>query len=397
MKKWIWESPQYPNFKYQEQSFRDLLDNIEYNQNRLEILVKNETDKTLLNQKIDILTDEIADTSFIEGEILQRISVRDSIKKRLDDNFDEFGKNYSTKQTDNLASLLLDTNLNKSPLTIQRLHGWHNCLFEGGYNGLYKINIARFRKEEIEVVSGKIGKTKTYYQAIPFDRLEDSMEEFLHYCNHSTQNSYIKSALAHLWFVIIHPYDDGNGRIARAIADYLLPNKDIKLYSLSNQIKEHRKEYYEVLEKTTSYNDECDISNWLQWHLKITNLAIKKGINTLENIVKKTKFWDFYVQNNFNERQKKVINKILDIGEDNFKGNLNLRKYASIAKTDFETAKRDIDELIKLGCFKQEGKSYSMIPVIQSKEELLLEMNKENKERELKEEENNHNNVRTMQ
>lgn len=293
MKKWIWESPQYPNFKYQEQSFRDLLDNIEYNQNRLEILVKNETDKALLNQKIDILTDEIADTSFIEGEILQRISVRDSIKKRLDDNFDEFGKNYSTKQTDNLASLLLDTNLNKSPLTIQRLHGWHNCLFEGGYNGLYKINIARFRKEEIEVVSGKIGKTKTYYQAIPFDRLEDSMEEFLHYCNHSTQNSYIKSALAHLWFVIIHPYDDGNGRIARAIADYLLPNKDIKLYSLSNQIKEHRKEYYEVLEKTTSYNDECDISNWLQWHLKITNLAIKKGINTLENIVKKTKFWDF--------------------------------------------------------------------------------------------------------
>ena len=354
--KWIWQSPNYPNFLFNINDFKSLLDDIQANNKILnQIIANNSLSIDLLETEINSLTNEIVSSADIEGEVLKRESVRSSLKKKLDKKFDAFNDTHSTAQSDNYASILLDTNLNKSPLTIERLHGWHNCLFESGYSGLHKINVARFRDDEMQVVSGCVGCEKVHYEAPYAKDIEQNMQIFLQYCNDKSVNLYIKSAIAHLWFVIIHPYDDGNGRIARAIADFSLPNNNIKLYSLSTQISANKREYYEILEKTNTLNSKCDVSQWLEWHLNITNLAIKDGIDELNRLIFKTKFWDTFRDTHLNINQQKVLNKILDIGIERFKGNLNIKKYASIAKIDRATAQREIDELVKNGILLQQS------------------------------------------
>ena len=282
IEKWIWQSKKYPHFLFDEKTTNHLVEEIATEHNKLnQTISRNNLNLILLESKIAALTDEIINSASIEGEILKRESVRSSLRKKLDKEFDFMTDKHSTRQSDNYASILLDTNLNKNPLSIERLHGWHNCLFESGYSGLYKINIAKFRNDEIEVVSGSIGREKTHYEAIPAKNIQKDMEAFLCFCNDISINPYIRSAIAHLWFVIIHPYDDGNGRIARAIADYLLPNDNIKLYSISSIINKNKKAYYEILEKTNRFNPNCDISQWLQWHLNITRLDIQNGVDKI--------------------------------------------------------------------------------------------------------------------
>lgn len=357
---YIWQSKNYPNFKYNHIELNSLIENIQENETTLKNILNIDKNEEI-NLKIDTLTKEIMNSSLIEGELLRRDSVRSSLQKKLDKNFDNLSDKKATRQTDNLASLLLDTNLNKAPLTKQRLHGWHNALFEDGYSGLYKINVAKFRDNEMQVISGKIGHENIIYEALPKIDIEQNIENFLKYCNESSENAYIKSSIAHLWFVIIHPYDDGNGRISRAIADYILPNEDIKLYSISSEIMANRKEYYEILEKTTKNNENCDITDWLKWHLSIINEALKNGIKQITNVLYKAKFWDNY-KDKLNERQTKAINKILDIGISDFDGFLTTRKYLSLAKlnkNDINLAHQDLNELVELGCLlttAKEGK-----------------------------------------
>ena len=359
MNKWIWQSENYPHFLFDENVVNDLLENIATNHcNLKQIVSRNGLNSLLLESKIVALTDEIINSASIEGEILRRESVRSSLKKKLDKEFDFMIDKYSTKQSDNYASILLDTNLNKSPLSIERLHGWHNCLFESGYSGLHKINIAKFRNDEMAVISGSIGREKTHYEAIPAKNIQKDAEAFLRYCNDTSINSYIRSAIAHLWFVIIHPYDDGNGRIARAIADYLLPNKNIKLYSLSSAINQHKKTYYEILERTNRFNKNCDITEWLEWHLNITKLAIQNGIDKIEQLIYKTMFWDKFKETKLNNSQQKVLNKILDIGIKDFKGHLNAKRYSKIAKVDMQTAQNEVEELYSLGCLIKKTDSF---------------------------------------
>ena len=345
LKEWIWQSPNYPHFSYDETILNPLLDEILKNEERLkDLIVNNELDET--NLQIQNLSNEIISSAEIEGEVLKRESVRSSLRKKLDENFNHFNDNFSTKQSDNYVNILLDTNLNKNSLTIERLNGWHNALFESGYSGLHKINVATFRKDNMQVVSGKIGKEKVHYEAPLARDIKKNMQDFLYFCENSTLNPYLKSAIAHIYFVIIHPYDDGNGKIARAIANFLLPNENIKLYSLSQQINIHKKEYYEILEKTNRYNEKCDISCWLSWHLKMTNLAMEHTLKTIDRIIYKTQFWDIFKNSNLNKNQQKVLNKILDIGLDNFKGELNINKYVSIAKVNVSTANKEIEEAL---------------------------------------------------
>lgn len=358
--KWIWQSEKYPHFSFNE---TDYLSNMTFlistlNAELNQIISQNNLNPILLETEINALTDEILNSASIEGEILKRESVRSSLKKRLDKEFDAMIDKHSTKQSDNYASILLDTNLNKNPLSIERLHGWHNCLFESGYSGLHKINVAKFRNDEMSVVSGSIGREKTHYEAVPTKNIQKDMQAFLSYCNDISPNPYIKSAIAHLWFVIIHPYDDGNGRIARAITDYLLPNKNIKLYSLSSIINQHKKTYYEILEKTTKFNSNCDITEWIQWHLNMTRLAMKQGIDKLNQVIYKTKFWDNFKNLKLSVSQQKVLNKVLDIGIVNFKGDLNVKRYSRIAKIDLQTAQKEIDELCSFGCLIKKTSSY---------------------------------------
>ena len=360
IKKWIWQHPNYPNFNYDKSRLSEIISQIDYHRGILDGMTKLFNQDDIRRIQIDTLTDEAINTSLIEGEVFKRESVRSSFRKKLDKDFDALSDKYSTKATDNLVEILIDCSLNKNPLTLERLHGWHNCLFENNYSKLNRINIASFRKDDdMEVISGAIGFEKAHYKAIPVSKIDDDIKNFLEYCNTSSENIYIKCAIAHLWFVSIHPYDDGNGRISRAITDYILSkyssNIDFKLYSISTAINSDRKAYYEILDKTTNlfFNRTFDITPWLIWHLNILKNAMQNALLNIEHLIQKTKFWDIHRNQPLNERQIKVLNKIFDVGIDNFEGGLNTKKYMAITKVSKATATRDISELIEFECIKQ--------------------------------------------
>lgn len=360
IQKWIWQHPDYPNFNYDKSQLLELISQIDYNRGILDGMTKLFNQEDIRKIQIDTLTDEAINTSLIEGEVFKRESVRSSFRKKLDKDFDSLSDKYSTKVTDNLVEILIDCSLNKNPLTPERLHGWHNCLFENNYTKLTKINVASFRKDDdMEVISGAIGFEKVHYKAIPVSKINEDIKNFLEYCNTSSENIYIKCAIAHLWFVSIHPYDDGNGRISRAVTDYLLSkyiiNTEFKLYSISTAINNDRKAYYEILDKTTNLfiNRTFDVTPWLIWHLTILNNAMQNALLNIEHLIQKTKFWDIHRNQPLNERQIKVLNKIFDIGIYNFEGGLNTKKYIALTKVSKATAIRDISELLEFECIKQ--------------------------------------------
>jgi len=359
--KWIWQHKEYPNFKYDKSQFTELIGQIDYNRGILDGVSKLFNEDDIVKIEIETLTDEAISTSLIEGEVFKRESVRSSFRKKLDKYFDGRGDTHSTRATDNLVEILIDSNLNKNNMTLERLHGWHNCLFEHArYDKLKIIDIAKFRSHsDMEVISGAIGFEKVHYKAVPVEQLESDMEKFLSYCNETSENIYIKSAIAHIWFVIIHPYDDGNGRIARAITDYILSKNtsstQFKLYSISTAINSDRKGYYDILDKTTNLflNKEFDLTPWILWHLGILNNAMQQALKNIEYLVQKTKFWDKHRNQPLNERQIKVLNKILDMGSENFEGGLNTKKYINLTKVSKATAVRDITQLVEFGCIEQ--------------------------------------------
>jgi Fic family protein len=361
IRKWIWQHQDYPNFKYDKSKLTEIISKIDYNRGILDGISKLFSEDDIVNIEIETLTDEAINTSLIEGEIFKRESVRSSFRKKLDKDFDGRYDKYSTRATDNLVEILIDSNLNKDALNLQRLHGWHNCLFEhSGYDRLSKIDIAKFRSHsDMEVVSGAIGHEKVHYKAVPLEKLDIDIENFLKYCNKSDENIYIKAAIAHIWFVIIHPYDDGNGRIARAITDYILSQNSsstkFKLYSISTAISGDRAGYYAILDSTTNLflNREFDLTPWIVWHLNILNNAMQQALKNIEYLIQKTKFWDTYRKQALNERQIKVLNKILDMGSENFEGGLNTKKYMALTKVSKATAIRDISELLEFGCIEQ--------------------------------------------
>jgi len=365
VQKWIWQHKSYPNFYYKKEKLSVLIGEIEYLRGLLDGYSKLFNEDDIRKIEIDRLADEAIHTSLIEGEVFKRESVRSSLRKRLDKDFDVSSDTYATAITDSLVEILIDCSLNKEPLTLQRLHGWHNCLFEHQYSQLHKINVATFRKnDDMEVISGAIGYERVHYLAPPASKIDEDIKRLLAYCNESDENIYIKSAIAHLWFVIIHPYEDGNGRIARAITDYILSQgttfTQFKLYSISTAINSDRKAYYNILDETTNLlkNRTYDITPWIEWHLRTLKDAMQSGLKSIEYLVQKTKFWDKYRACALNERQIKVINKILDIGSENFEGGISTKKYISLTKVSKATAVRDISHLVELGCIKQiEGSS----------------------------------------
>ena len=363
--KWIWQHKEYPKFFYTKEKLATLINKIAYLRGVLDGYSKLFNKDDIRRIEIERLTDEAIHTSLIEGEVFKRESVRSSLRKRLDREFDARSDTYATASTDSLVEILIDCSLNKEPLTLERLHGWHNCLFEHQYSKLYKINVATFRtNDDMEVVSGAIGYERVHYLAPPADRLDEDITKLLAYCESSDENIYIKSAIAHLWFVIIHPYEDGNGRVSRAITDYILAEgttfTQFKLYSISTAISSDRKAYYDILDRTTNLfkNREFNVTPWIEWHLHTLKSAMQSGLRSIEYLVQKTKFWDKYREYALNERQIKVINKILDIGSENFEGGISTKKYISLTKVSKATAVRDISSLVEFGCIKQiEGSS----------------------------------------
>ena len=360
MKKWIWQQENYPNFIYDSQKLENIIQKVSIEQGYLIALSQTMDNKTIIQRQIEALLNEAINTALIEGEVLNRDSVKASIAKKF--GFEDIDYKKVIESTDNLIGIIIDANTNyNEDLTLERLFGWHNALFPKSYSGFYKINTATFRGEEtMQIVGGYAGNETIYYEAPPRANLENEMQNFLNWFN-STNDNLIKACIAHLWFVIIHPFDDGNGRITRAITDLVLSkieNSTIsRLYSMSNAINDDRKGYYKALEQTTGYiqkeDNYLDITPWCEWFLQTLYKALVEAKMKLNFIVFKTKFWDKYRDKNFNARQIKVLNFILDIGIENFKGNLSKKKYMSISDSSSSTASRDIMELLEIGCIKQ--------------------------------------------
>ncbi len=349
-KKWIWEHTDYPDFQYNHTKLDTVLSQVSRNTGILEgtINILNASNTTSI--QLDAVTNEILASSEIEGEILNRDSVRSSVQKKLDETFD-YSNDRSTHHTDGLVDVLIDSSFNHEPLTEERLHGWHNALFPTGYSGMTKIDVATYRREELSVVSGRGMKEKTHYIAPPHNTLTDEMHTFLEYINHSEDNPYVKSAIAHLWFVVIHPYDDGNGRITRAIANYVLSKGlglNHKYFSISSAVIKDKKNYYDALEKTNKImnNRNFDFTTWILWHTSMIDSAINISLENIQTVVNKTKFWDRARTLNLNEKQTKVLNKLLDAGEGKFEGGLTNKKYRGITGTTQVTASRHIKELV---------------------------------------------------
>ena len=289
---------------------------------------------------------ELVRSSEIEGENLNLSEVRSSIARHLGIN--SAGLVPSSRYVEGVVEMLLDATQNyQKPLSDERLFGWHHVLFPTGRSGLYEIEVGKYRTGEMQVLSGAMGKERVHYQAPKPERLAEEMAVFMKWFNEKTElDAVIKAAIAHLWFVSIHPFDDGNGRITRAITDMLLArseNCSRRFYSMSTEIKLMQKEYYEILERTQ--RGDGDITEWLLWFLRCFEKALASTESTLSSVLEKNKFWERNKDVQFNERQRKIINMLFG----DFFGKLTSGKWAKIAKCSNDTALNDLKDLVAKG------------------------------------------------
>ncbi|MEA4976839.1 MAG: Fic family protein [Paludibacter sp.] len=298
---------------------------------------------------LEILTIEILKSTEIEGEFLDREQVRSSIARRL--GLDISGLVYSERNVDGIVDLMLDATKNyDKKLTKERLFSWHASLFPAGQSGMYKIITGNWRDDStgpMQVVSGALGKEKVHYQAPPANQIESEMRIFFDWFNLEQHvDPVLKAAIAHLWFVTLHPFEDGNGRISRALSDMLLARSDeqsYRFYSMSTQIRKERNSYYDILEKTQK--GSLDITNWLEWFLNSLLHSIESSEKLLEKVIYKHEFWLRNSKVSINDRQRKILNMLMD----DFEGVLNTTKWAKIGKCSQDTALRDIQDLMEKG------------------------------------------------
>lgn len=299
------------------------------------------------------LTEDVVKTSEIEGEQLNAESVRSSIARRLGVDIGALAP--VDRHVEGVVEMVLDATINcKQNITRKRLFGWHAALFPTGYSNLSKINVGGWRDDAsgpMQVVSGPIGRQRVHYEAPPADRLKAEISNFLLWVNGASEEPpLIKAGLGHLWFVTLHPFDDGNGRIARAIGDLLLVRADgspQRFYSLSAQIQRERKAYYKILERTQK--GTLDVTEWLVWFLATLHRAVDQAQLTLDAVLIKARFWRRFAGTAMNERQAKLLNRLLN----GFDGKLTSQKWAAIAKCSPDTALRDINELVAYGILRK--------------------------------------------
>ncbi len=351
MAKYIYQYNNWPNFTWDEKEVQLILGKVRHLQGKifgqvsaLGFLIKEETILTTLT--LDVLK-----SSEIEGELLNYEQVRSSIARRL--GLDYAGMVYPDRNVEGVVEMMLDATQNyDKPLDEERLFSWHSALFPTGRSGMHKIDVGCYRKEEMQVVSGAMGKEKVHYQAPPPEQIKYEMDRFLEWFNNNTKiDLVIKSAIAHFWFIIIHPFDDGNGRIARAISDLLLARSEDssqRFYSLSNQMLLERKVYYATLQKIQHSNEK--ITEWIVWFLNCLYRALKNTEQTIQKVLYKADFWDKHKNTEVNSRQRLMLNKLLD----GFEGKLKTSKWAKITKCSQDTALRDIKDLIEKGILRQE-------------------------------------------
>ena len=353
MAKYIYQRENWTDFIWNEDKIRDLFGEVKYLQGKLNGIMStigfSQKEETLL----DTFTFDILKSSEIEGESLNYDQVRSSIARRL--GIETAGLVPSARNIEGIVEMMLDaTQRYERPLTEERLFGWHNALFPSGYSGAYKIDVACYRKGEMQVVSGVMGKEKVYYEAIPQMFVQRETDKFLEWLNSDFSiDNILKAAIAHFWFIIIHPFDDGNGRIARTITDMQLARAEKssqRFYSMSSRILVEKNEYYKVLQKV-QWHIDGDITEWLEFFLNCMKNALLSSEQVTSHILHKAMFWAKHEQTPINERQRIILNKLLD---GDFVGKLQSSKWAKICKCSQDTATRDIKDLIEKGMLRRE-------------------------------------------
>ena len=344
---YIHERADWPDFRWDHARIAERLVDITHRQGRLIGRMEGLGFQLRVEAVLNTLTEDVLKSSEIEGETLDRDQVRSSIARRL--GLDIGGLVPADRNVEGVVEMMLDaTQRYAEPLTGRRLFAWHAALFPTGHSGMSKIRVGAWRddaKGPMQVVSGPIGRERVHYEAPAADRLRDEMKKFVDWFEKDrSTNLVIKAGVAHLWFVTIHPFDDGNGRIARAIADMVLARSEKtsqRFYSMSAQIQAERKAYYEILEATQK--GDLDITGWLEWFLDCLGRAFERSETILGAVLGKTRFWERFAAVEFNERQRNMVNRLLN----GFEGKMTTSKWAKLAKCSHDTALRDIEDLIR--------------------------------------------------
>ena len=350
---YIWRANDWPNWRFDLAALAGPIAEVSRAQGLLMGRLA-DVGMTLRNQaSLAALTEDVVKTSEIEGEQLNVESVRSSIARRLGVDIGALAP--VDRYVEGVVEMVLDATANcHAPVSRERLFGWHAALFPTGYSGLSKINVGAWRDDDsgpMQVVSGPIGRQRVHFEAPSADRLAFETSRFLDWVNGvPSEPPLLKSGLGHLWFVTLHPFDDGNGRIARAIGDLLLARADgspQRFYSLSAQIQRERKAYYDILERTQKRS--MDVTEWLAWFLDTLHHAVGQAQHTLDAVLTKARFWKRWATMPLNERQAKLLDKLLD----GFEGKLTSSKWAAIAKCSPDTALRDINDLLGRGVLRK--------------------------------------------
>jgi Fic family protein len=354
-KSYIHQKENWPNFEWNDKSLIDLLSEVRNLQGKIvgkmEVLGFNLRNEAVL----ETLTLDVIKSTEIEGEILDVEQVRSSLAKRLGIQIEN--SVYSERNVDGVVDMLIDASQKfNTELSKERLFDWHFSLFPTGRSGMYKLKVGDWRSDTtgpMQVVSGAMGNEKVHFEAPNSELIEKEMMLFLSWLNSNEKiEPVIRAGIAHLWFITIHPFEDGNGRISRALTDMLLARSDgipQRYYSMSSQIRLERKAYYEILEKTQQ--SSLNVTDWLVWFLNCLLNSLKSSETVLNKVLRKHNFWNTYATEIQNERQKRMLNKLLD----GFTGKLTTSKWAKINKCSQDTALRDIQDLIEKGIMQKEN------------------------------------------
>ncbi len=366
MPTYVHELRPWPKFRWSDEKLAGTLAAVRHHQGRLIGRMEGLGFKLKTEAILPSLTEEVIKSSEIEGEKLDRDQVRSSIARR-------FGMEAGAlapvdRSIEGVVEMMVDATQNyHQHLTAERLFGWHAALFPTGRSGMNKIDVGQWRTDKhgpMQVTSGAVGRERVHYEAPEAKRLDAEMNEFLAWFNsNSGLDPVLEAAVAHLWFVTIHPFEDGNGRIARAIADMALARSEKtpwRFYSMSSQIRAERRDYYNILEATQK--GDLDITAWLEWFLGCLDRAFDSAERMLAGVIRKAEFWDANSGAKLNDRQREIVNRLLD----GFEGKLTSSKYAIITKTSQDTASRDIDDLIKQRMLEKDpgggrSTSYSLV------------------------------------
>jgi Fic family protein len=354
MRKYIHERPEWPRFRYDETKLLPLVAEVRHRQGRLIGKMAGLGFQQRAEASLSNLTAEIIKSNAIEGNFLDVDEVRSSIARRL--GMDAGGVTLASRDVESAVEMMLDATRGfASALTRERLFGWHACLFPSGRSGMRKIGVGRWRTQEsapMQVVSGPIGKERIHFEAPSAERLQGEMDAFLEWFRGLGEEPVIRAGMAHFWFVTIHPFEDGNGRIARAIAEMALAQADgfpERYYNMSSRIESERRDYYTVLERCQKGG--LDITDWLEWFLGCLGRALDDAEKNIASALRRAGFRDRLRHHELNARQSKVIDLLIE----GFSGKLTSSKYAKIAKCSADTALRDIKQLLDSGLLEKDA------------------------------------------